>query len=207
MARGPAEAGLCLSLKQSSGPLKPKSFAKQHSYLAVPVLLGMIACWQIYRAHFEHLSPWKGGGFGMFSTVDSPGNRFFHCKLIRDAQGREGRTVEAHAVQLPKMDRHRDVLNALRAMPNERDLRALAEELSALRWTNTSPPSPDNASSERQRIMVFKKKDDEPAGARRFKFDKVNLELRTLAWSWSDLRVTPKTLLSVTVDVVKDGKG
>lgn len=187
--------------------MKPTSFAKQHSYLAVPLLLGMIACWQIYRAHFQHLSPWKGGGFGMFSTVDSPGNRFFHCKLIRDSDGPEGRTVEAHSVQLPKIDRHRDLLNALRAMPNERQLRALAEDLSALRWTNTTPRRPDKTSSERQRIMVFKEKDDEPAGARRFKFDKMSLEIRTLAWSWSDLRVTPKTLLSVTVDVVKDVKG
>lgn len=143
----------------------------------------------------------------MFSTVDSPGNRFFHCKLIRDSDGPEGRTVEAHSVQLPKIDRHRDLLNALRAMPNERQLRALAEDLSALRWTNTTPRRPDKTSSERQRIMVFKEKDDEPAGARRFKFDKMSLEIRTLAWSWSDLRVTPKTLLSVTVDVVKDVKG
>jgi hypothetical protein len=186
--------------------LKPNSLAKQHSYLAVPLLLGIIACWQIYRVHFQHLSPWKGGGFGMFSTVDSPANRFLHCKLIRNLQGPEGRTVEAHAVALPKIDRHRDLLNGLRAMPNEPELRALAVDLSALRWTNTTPRRPDKTSSERQRITVFKKKDDEPAGARRFKFDKLNLELRTLAWSWSDLRVRPKTLLSVTVDV-EDVKG
>lgn len=47
-----------------------------------PALLCVIACAQIYYAMTGSLSPWKGGGFGMFSTVDSPDARFLRVYLI-----------------------------------------------------------------------------------------------------------------------------
>jgi hypothetical protein len=49
-----------------------------------PLLLCAIACLQIYLAMTKSLSPWKGGGFGMFSTVDSPDSRFLRIYLIND---------------------------------------------------------------------------------------------------------------------------
>ena len=33
-------------------------------------LLGVIACTQVALVHRANLTPWKGGGFGMFSTLD-----------------------------------------------------------------------------------------------------------------------------------------
>jgi len=39
------------------------------------VLLLFVACVQIYLAQTANLSPWKGGGFGMFSTTDGISNR------------------------------------------------------------------------------------------------------------------------------------
>jgi hypothetical protein len=47
-----------------------------------PLLLCAIACLQIYLAMTKSLSPWKGGGFGMFSTVDSPDARFLRIYLV-----------------------------------------------------------------------------------------------------------------------------
>jgi hypothetical protein len=47
-----------------------------------PGLLCGIALTQLLFAHFSSLSPWKGGGFGMFSTVDSPGARFLRAYLV-----------------------------------------------------------------------------------------------------------------------------
>lgn len=47
-----------------------------------PLLLCAIACLQIFLAMTKSLSPWKGGGFGMFSTVDSPDSRFLRIYLI-----------------------------------------------------------------------------------------------------------------------------
>ena len=42
----------------------------------IPVLLLLVvASIQIYLAHNLYLTPWKGGGFGMFSTTDGNANR------------------------------------------------------------------------------------------------------------------------------------
>ena len=40
-----------------------------------PTLLVVVACVQIVLARFAFLAPWKGGGFGMFSTTDDVSNR------------------------------------------------------------------------------------------------------------------------------------
>ena len=37
-------------------------------FLPVLILL-VVAGWQMYRVQVDDLSPWKGGGFGMYSTV------------------------------------------------------------------------------------------------------------------------------------------
>jgi hypothetical protein len=47
-----------------------------------PGLLCGIALVQLAFVQFSTLSPWKGGGFGMFSTVDSPGARFLRVYLV-----------------------------------------------------------------------------------------------------------------------------
>jgi hypothetical protein len=36
-----------------------------------PALLVVVACGQVMLAHTARLSPWKGGGFGMFSSLDA----------------------------------------------------------------------------------------------------------------------------------------
>ena len=54
----------------------------------VPLLLLGVALTQMVMAHTLQLSPWKGGGFGMFSTVDSPGMRFLAIRA-RDVDGQE----------------------------------------------------------------------------------------------------------------------
>lgn len=84
---------------------------------AAPALLLGIASAQFAFAHFSTLSPWKGGGFGMFSTVDSPGARFLRIHLLTDrgeipvavpdgfhAAARELRTTgsEARAAELAR---------------------------------------------------------------------------------------------------------
>lgn len=49
-------------------------------------VLCIVAVWQIQRAHSTDLSPWKGGGFGMFSTVDQPAMRYLKVFLIEEGQ-------------------------------------------------------------------------------------------------------------------------
>jgi len=50
----------------------------------IPVVLCVIAVSQIIRAETTTLSPWKGGGFGMFATMDAPGLRFFTVQALRE---------------------------------------------------------------------------------------------------------------------------
>ncbi len=49
--------------------------------LAVPALLVLIAVSQLGRAVVQDISPWKGGGFGMFSTLDRPTARSLELYL------------------------------------------------------------------------------------------------------------------------------
>ncbi len=50
---------------------------------AVPTLVVLVACAQIYLAHDDgRLTPGKGGGFGLFSTVDKLNNRQFRSDRL-----------------------------------------------------------------------------------------------------------------------------
>lgn len=51
-------------------------------YYAAPALLVLVACLQLFRAHTQHLTPWKGGGFGMFASADMPGWRSLRTYLV-----------------------------------------------------------------------------------------------------------------------------
>lgn len=51
----------------------------------VPACLTVIALLQIVLAHTADLSPWKGGGFGMFSVTDAPTMRTVSIECIDSA--------------------------------------------------------------------------------------------------------------------------
>ena len=44
--------------------------------IIVPLLLTLVASNRFYRSKIDLTSPWKGGSFGMFSTLDLPQYRF-----------------------------------------------------------------------------------------------------------------------------------
>jgi hypothetical protein len=94
-------------------------------YLPSVVLIG-VACTQLWLAHAASLTPWSGGGFGMFSTADTRGNRHLHAFAIRPGIRRE------LAIPASFKDRIRHLL----ACPTDAALRALAADLADL-------PSPD----------------------------------------------------------------
>ena len=57
-------------------------------YLA-PALLVIVGCAQVWAAWTAGLSPWLGGGFGMFSTTDSWSRRHLHAWAISPGVRRE----------------------------------------------------------------------------------------------------------------------
>ena len=60
--------------------------SKRDNFLVwfVPGLLCVVAAAQLYFVNNHALSRWKGGGFGMFTTVDSPSARFLRVYLISE---------------------------------------------------------------------------------------------------------------------------
>lgn len=52
-------------------------------------LLIVVALNQLRLVQSDHLSPWSGGGFGMFASVDSPGSRHLHIFLENDSVRQE----------------------------------------------------------------------------------------------------------------------
>lgn len=58
-------------------------------YWLPAVLLTIVAANQLRLAWTESLSPWSGGGFGMFASTDSPSHRHLHVFVQNDEIRRE----------------------------------------------------------------------------------------------------------------------
>ena len=107
------------------------------------LLLIAVATHQLYLSATVGLSPWSGGGFGMFSTTDAGANRHLHALVLRPGIEREVRVPEA------LKDRERRVLT----LPSDANLRALALELAKL-------PAPDHGPATGARIQVWRTRFD-----------------------------------------------
>jgi hypothetical protein len=49
-----------------------------------PLVLVVVLAWHVAARRSDDLTPWKGGGFGMFSTVDSPAGRVVRVEIDTD---------------------------------------------------------------------------------------------------------------------------
>lgn len=104
--------------------MSPKQIRLTALVWGAPVLLCAVACLQIFLAMTKSLSPWKGGGFGMFSTVDSPDARFLRIYLINGN--------EETAVVLP--DSLKMLGREVQTIPNPTLLSKLAQRLAQGTW-------------------------------------------------------------------------
>ncbi|MDP3920951.1 MAG: hypothetical protein Q8R76_09135 [Candidatus Omnitrophota bacterium] len=103
---------------------------------AVPTLLVLVAATQMVLTQTSPLSPWRGGGFGMFGTVDSVGARFLSL---------EGETANGKRVPINIDATLRRIFpnryDALRSRPTEKALRLLGEDLLLSDYIPSGPPS------------------------------------------------------------------
>ena len=99
------------------------------------LILTAIAAVQLYNSKVLNLTPWKGGGFGMFSSIQRIEARFLKVHLI-DEDERE------YPVSVPERF-YREAVS-IRAMPNEDELAHLAQSLIApgLSWYRTREKIP-----------------------------------------------------------------
>ena len=85
-------------------------------------LLILVAGHQLCLVYTQQLTPWLGGGFGMFSTIDDGVNRYLRVTLL-GPHGQE-------PVQVPdELDEHRD---RVRSLPSARAMQRFAAALAPL---------------------------------------------------------------------------
>jgi hypothetical protein len=94
--------------------------------LAVPALLCAVAAAQLYLVEHRSLSRWKGGGFGMFSTVDSPSARFLRVYLMSDS-GEVPVLIPSEV---------RELSQKIRVMPSKQRLEELTDALRNGTWVH-----------------------------------------------------------------------
>lgn len=104
-------------------PLARRRLFYRRAALA-PVCLLLVAALQAGRVAFCHQSAWKGGGFGMFSTVDTPQSRFLRIHL----QTPQGRVP----VEVPSRWKH--LASELCTAPSASRIEELAERLAQETW-------------------------------------------------------------------------
>ncbi len=101
-------------------------------------LLFIVAAYQVALAHVAALSPWSGGGFGMFSTLDHGSRRHLHAFIVRPGLRRE---------ILPPAALADEVKRAL-TLPSEARLRALAGALAEI-------PTSDHGAAAAVQVQVW----------------------------------------------------
>jgi hypothetical protein len=113
--------------------VNPRNAWRVAVFAAAPALLLLVATHHVYQVQANGLTPWKGGGFGMFATLDV---RFIRCRLVGEAGERptrippEAKELAAAVREVPTRDRLRDLAQAV----------ARRLERSAARRPVQSPP-------------------------------------------------------------------
>lgn len=112
-----------LDLRMALPPLSDRSLQNRRVWLA-PICLCLVACLHLWRVTTVGQTPWKGGGFGMFSTIDVEHARFVRAYLL---------TVGGERPVMIPQDLEKKVAE-LRAAPNKQGLEELADRLAQRQW-------------------------------------------------------------------------
>lgn len=90
----------------------------------IPILMGIIAINQIRMAHFDLLSPWMGGGFGMFAANNAPNVRIL---VVRGFTGEgDGKLLEFLPLELESTKLSTNYALKLQAYPNLEGLKKVS---------------------------------------------------------------------------------
>ena len=108
---------------------QPSSSDSSHRFLLrraaiAPLCLCLVAGLHAVRVLACGQTQWKGGGFGMFSTVDSETSRFVRAFAVT-AQGELPLAIPSH------LDK---AVAELRAAPTQAKVESVARRLAATRW-------------------------------------------------------------------------
>lgn len=116
---------------QASHWFRELGTAQQTLILFTPILLLVVAIVQVVRANTIDQSPWKGGGFGMFASVDSPGNREIRAYLVTPEADIE---IPLHFRAIIAERSLFDQISKARVIPTEANLQPIANQLARVSW-------------------------------------------------------------------------
>ncbi|GEM_PF-5137896 len=102
-------------------------------YWAIPLLLILVASRQMILAHTVGLSPWHGGGFGMFASIDRDERRIIRLQST-DCRGQQ--TVHVLTPELAEIDEQ--TWTYLTTVPKTSLLQSLGYQLLTLAGEPTS---------------------------------------------------------------------
>ena len=102
---------------------------QQRSAILPAIVLIAVAVAQIALTRTAWLSPWKGGGFGMFSTTDDAGKR--HVRIVVEATDRSEEIAVAPSLA--------DAADRAAVLPTDREMSRLARLVVAREQRNGRP--------------------------------------------------------------------
>ena len=174
---------------------------------AAPAVLVLVLVSHVALRSSSDLTPWKGGGFGMFSTIDSPATRIVRVELETD--------VGTVPVAVPS--RLKDLVGAAKSAPSPGRLEHLAAVLAGQWWvvpvlTVPDVPAEDEALRDlavqalSQVVPVDTVRAIDPAQfdevhQRRIAVDAVHVSVLRLTTSAEDQALRPRTVRAVSLDV------
>jgi hypothetical protein len=133
-----------MSLPSSLSPAERRLFHRRAAL--APLCLCLVAGLHVVRVWTCHQTPWKGGGFGMFSTVDDESARFLRCYLVTE-KGDLALSVP------PAADK---AVAELRAAPTQARLDDLARRLSEQSWGWSDERKIREVAAFQQRSALFR---------------------------------------------------
>ncbi len=138
--------GSWILLPSMSSPLTKRHVTKSRTAQAVvPLVLIVVALVHMLLVHAGSMSPWVGGGFGMFASVDRREHR-----VVRAVANVDGAQVPLDLEEFSENSGGKwRLIKRTRAMPTEGALRALAAELQSEKWTHDGRPWSKRIASER----------------------------------------------------------
>jgi hypothetical protein len=122
-------------------------------WFLAPALLVGVAGVHAYFVTAMNQTPWEGGGFGMFSTVDKRQARFVRCSLILPR--------DTARIQLP--DHLNTYVQRLRARPTSSRVESLAQYLADATWVAAAPDSARKADAPQYRYRPPYESSERPA--------------------------------------------